>query len=84
MIDELRSQQAARSSCATRTSRSGAVDAQPDGYPDEIDYDFGLTVEAQVTADPERPGRLDVRSAAGRPPGRDRHEVRRPGARQRR
>jgi peptide/nickel transport system substrate-binding protein len=27
-----------------------SVDAQPDGYPDEIDYDFGLTEEAQVTA----------------------------------
>lgn len=25
-------------------------DAQPDGYPDEIDYDFGLTGEAEVTA----------------------------------
>ena len=25
-------------------------DAQPDGYPDEIDYDFGLTDEAEVTA----------------------------------
>ena len=27
-----------------------SVDAQPDGYPDEIHYDFGLTVEAQITA----------------------------------
>ena len=27
-----------------------SVDAQPDGYPDEIDYDFGLSEEAQVTA----------------------------------
>jgi peptide/nickel transport system substrate-binding protein len=25
-------------------------DAQPDGYPDEVDYDFGLTQEAQITA----------------------------------
>ena len=25
-------------------------DAQPDGYPDEIDYDFGLTDEAEYTA----------------------------------
>jgi peptide/nickel transport system substrate-binding protein len=25
-------------------------DAQPDGYPDEIDMDFGLTEEAEVTA----------------------------------
>jgi peptide/nickel transport system substrate-binding protein len=25
-------------------------DAQPQGYPDEIDYKFGLTVEAEVTA----------------------------------
>jgi peptide/nickel transport system substrate-binding protein len=25
-------------------------DAQPDGYPDEIHYDFGLTQEAQITA----------------------------------
>jgi peptide/nickel transport system substrate-binding protein len=24
--------------------------AQPDGYPDEIDYDFGLTDEAEITA----------------------------------
>ena len=50
-------------------------DAQPDGYPDEIDYDFGLTEEAEVTAVAERPGRLDVRSAADRPAGRDRHQV---------
>lgn len=27
-----------------------SVEAQPDGYPDEIDYSFGLTEEAQVTA----------------------------------
>lgn len=27
-----------------------SVDAQPDGYPDTIDYDFGLTDEAEVTA----------------------------------
>ena len=59
-------------------------DAQPDGYPDEIDYDFGLTDEAAGHRDPERRGRLDVRPAAGRPPGRDRHQVRGPGARQRR
>jgi peptide/nickel transport system substrate-binding protein len=25
-------------------------DAQPDGYPDEIHYDFGLTEQAQITA----------------------------------
>jgi len=25
-------------------------DAQPDGYPDEVNYDFGLTDEAEVTA----------------------------------
>jgi peptide/nickel transport system substrate-binding protein len=25
-------------------------DAQPDGYPDEMHYDFGLTQEAQITA----------------------------------
>jgi len=25
-------------------------DAQPDGYPDEINYDFGLTDEAEITA----------------------------------
>ncbi len=25
-------------------------DAQPDGYPDEIHYDFGLTEEAEITA----------------------------------
>jgi peptide/nickel transport system substrate-binding protein len=27
-----------------------SVEAQPDGFPDEISYDFGLTEEAQVTA----------------------------------
>jgi peptide/nickel transport system substrate-binding protein len=27
-----------------------SADAQPDGYPDEINYDFGLSDEAQVTA----------------------------------
>ncbi|MFO1038172.1 MAG: ABC transporter substrate-binding protein [Geminicoccaceae bacterium] len=27
-----------------------SVEAQPDGFPDEIDYDFGLTEEAQVSA----------------------------------
>jgi peptide/nickel transport system substrate-binding protein len=27
-----------------------SVEAQPDGYPDRINYDFGLTEEAQVTA----------------------------------
>ncbi len=27
-----------------------SADAQPDGYPDEIDMDFGLTEEAEVTA----------------------------------
>jgi peptide/nickel transport system substrate-binding protein len=27
-----------------------SADAQPQGYPDEIDYKFGLTVEAEVTA----------------------------------
>jgi peptide/nickel transport system substrate-binding protein len=27
-----------------------SAEAQPDGYPDEIDYDFGLTDEAEVTA----------------------------------
>jgi peptide/nickel transport system substrate-binding protein len=27
-----------------------SVEAQPDGFPDEITYDFGLTEEAQVTA----------------------------------
>ena len=27
-----------------------STDAQPKGYPDEIDYKFGLTVEASVTA----------------------------------
>lgn len=27
-----------------------SADAQPDGYPDEIDYDFGLTEEAAVSA----------------------------------
>ncbi|MGL1204155.1 hypothetical protein ACSTK0_24910, partial [Vibrio parahaemolyticus] len=27
-----------------------STDAQPQGYPDEIDYKFGLTVEAEVTA----------------------------------
>ena len=27
-----------------------SADAQPDGYPDEVDMDFGLTDEAEVTA----------------------------------
>jgi peptide/nickel transport system substrate-binding protein len=27
-----------------------STDAEPQGYPDEIDYKFGLTVEAEVTA----------------------------------
>src|SRR5262249_23749024 len=27
-----------------------SADAQPDGYPDEIDMDFGLTEDAEVTA----------------------------------
>ncbi|QDL91388.1 ABC transporter substrate-binding protein [Paroceanicella profunda] len=45
-----------------------SADAQPAGYPDEIDYDFGLTEEAAVTAiqngqadwmfDPPPPDRL--------------------------
>ena len=30
--------------------RQWNVDAQPEGYVDEIDYDFGLTDEAEVTA----------------------------------
>ena len=38
-------------------------DAQPDGYPDEIDYDFGLTEEAAGHGRRKRPGRLDVRSS---------------------
>ena len=59
-------------------------DAQPDGYPDVVQYDFGLTEEAEVTAVAERPGRLDVRPAADRPPRRDRHQVQGPGAYQHR
>jgi peptide/nickel transport system substrate-binding protein len=45
-----------------------SADAQPDGYPDEIDYDFGLTDEAEINAiengeadwtlDPPPPDRL--------------------------
>ena len=27
-----------------------SADAQPDGYPDEIDYDFGLASEGEITA----------------------------------
>ena len=27
-----------------------SADAQPDGFPDEVDYDFGLTGEAAITA----------------------------------
>ena len=42
-------------------------DAQPDGYPDEIHYDFGLTEEAAGHRRRQRPGRLDVRPAADRP-----------------
>ncbi len=30
--------------------REWSADAQPDGYPDAIDYDFGLEDEAEVTA----------------------------------
>ncbi len=30
--------------------REWSADAQPDGYPDTIDYDFGLEDEAEVTA----------------------------------
>ena len=30
--------------------REWNAEAQPDGYPDEIDYDFGLTDEAEITA----------------------------------
>ncbi len=30
--------------------REWSVDAQPDGYPDAIDYDFGLEDEAEITA----------------------------------
>ena len=30
--------------------REWSVDAQPDGYPDRINYDFGMEDEAQVTA----------------------------------
>ena len=33
----VRPEQGARRWCATRTSRSGRADAQPDGYPDKID-----------------------------------------------
>ncbi len=29
--------------------RQWSADAQPDGYPDEIDYDFGLTSEDEIT-----------------------------------
>jgi peptide/nickel transport system substrate-binding protein len=45
-----------------------SAEAQPDGYPDEVNYDFGLTEEAQITAiengeadwtlDPPPPDRL--------------------------
>ncbi len=34
--------------------------AQPDGYPDVVQYDFGLTEEAAGDSRPERRGRLDV------------------------
>ncbi len=30
--------------------REWSMDAQPDGYPDAIDYDFGLEDEAEITA----------------------------------
>ena len=36
-------------------------EAQPDGYPDVVQYDFGLTEEAAGDRRPERRGRLDVR-----------------------
>ena len=57
-------------------------DAQPDGYPDEIIQSFGLTVEAQITAVENGQADWIVRERTGRPPRRDRHEVREPGARQ--
>ena len=56
--------------------------AQPDGYPDKITYSFGLTGGGRDHADRERPGRLDARLAAGRPPQRDRHQVPGTGAHQ--
>ena len=57
-------------------------EAQPDGYPDEINYDFGLTDEAEVTAIQNGEADWMFDPAAARPAGRDRHEVQGPGAHQ--
>ena len=59
-------------------------DAQPAGYPDEIDYDFGLTAEAQITAVENGQADWMFELAAGRPARRARHEVREAGAPRRR
>ena len=63
----VRSQQAAEDR-AQPHFKEWSADAQPDGYPDEINYDFGLTDEAAINAiingeadwtlDPPPPDRL--------------------------
>ena len=58
------------------------ADAQPDGYADEISYKFGLTDEAADHAIENGQADWTFDAAARRPPQRDRHQVRRPGARQ--
>ena len=57
-------------------------DAQPQGYSDEIDRDLRPDRRGRGDRGRERPGRLGLRPAAGRPAQRDRHQVRSPGARQ--
>ena len=53
-----------------------SVDAQPEGYVDEIDYSFGLTVEAQITEIENGQADWTRRGASGRSAQRARDEVR--------
>lgn len=54
--------------------------AEPQGYPDVINYAFGQTVESEVTAVENGQADWMFDAPAGRPAGRDRHQVRLPGA----
>jgi ABC-type transport system substrate-binding protein len=56
-------------------------DAQPEGYPDTIEYDFGQTVEAAVTAVENGQADWIFDPATRGPAGRDRQQVPGPGAR---
>ena len=57
-------------------------DAQPQGVPRRDRLPVRPDRRGRGHRGAERPGRLGVRPAAGRPAQRDRHQVRRPGARQ--